>query len=74
MNGGVEEAFAAVLGALTVTGILFDVGNQAGIKNTLPIVGGIKTAIEVESAINAPWCPSVSMGAATWRASASGPA
>ena len=48
MDGGVEEAFAAALGALAVTGVLFDVGDQAGIKNTLPIVGGIKTAIEVE--------------------------
>jgi hypothetical protein len=48
MDGGVEEAFAATLGALAVTGVLFDVGDQAGIKNTLPIVGGIKTAIEVE--------------------------
>ena len=48
MNGGVKEAFAAALGALAMTGVLFDVGDQAGIKNTLPIAGGIKTAIEVE--------------------------
>jgi hypothetical protein len=46
MDRFVEEAFAAALGALAVTGVLFDVGDQAGIKNTLPIVGGIKTAIE----------------------------
>ena len=48
MDGGVEEACAAALGALAVTGVLFDVGDQAGMKNTRPIVGGIKTAIEVE--------------------------
>jgi hypothetical protein len=48
MEGGVKEAFAAALGALAITGVLFDVGDQAGIKNTLPIAGGIKTAIEVE--------------------------
>jgi hypothetical protein len=48
MDGGIEEAFAAALGALAVTGVLFDVGNQAGIKNTLPIAGGIKAPIEVE--------------------------
>jgi hypothetical protein len=38
MDGGVEETFAAALGALAVTGVLFDVGDQAGIKNTLPII------------------------------------
>ena len=48
MDSGVEEAFAAALGALAVTGILFDVRDQARIKNALPIVRGIKTAIEVK--------------------------
>ena len=48
MDGGIEEAFAAALRALAVTGVLFDVGDQAGIKNTLPIAGGIKAPIEVE--------------------------
>ena len=33
MDGGVEEAFAAALGALAVTGVLFDVGDQTGMKN-----------------------------------------
>ena len=47
MDGGVEETFAAALGALAVTGVLWDVGDQAGIKNTLPIAGGIKAPIEV---------------------------
>src|SRR5215470_11071048 len=48
MNGGVEQAFASALRGLAVTGILFDVGNHAGIENALPIVRGIKTTIEVE--------------------------
>ena len=48
MEGGVEEAFAAALGTLAVTGVLFDVRDQARIKNALPIVRGIKTAIEVK--------------------------
>src|SRR5262245_23793924 len=48
MNGSVEQAFASALRGLAVAGILFDVGNQAGIENALPIVRGIKTTIEVE--------------------------
>ena len=48
MDGGVKEAFAAARGALAVTGGLFDVGAQAGINNTRPLVGGIKPASEVE--------------------------
>ena len=48
MDSGVEEAFAAALGALAVTGVLLDIGDEADIKNTLSIAGGIKTAIEVE--------------------------
>ena len=44
----VKETFAAALGALAVAGILRDVGDHAGIENALPIVGGIKAAIEVE--------------------------
>ena len=48
MDSGVEVAFAAALGALAVTGILFDVRDQTRIKNALPIVRGIKTAIEVK--------------------------
>ena len=48
MDSGVEEAFAAALGALAVTGVLFDVRDQARIKNALPIMCGIKTAIEVQ--------------------------
>src|SRR5215472_7100763 len=47
MNGGVEPAFASAFGVLPVAGILFDVGNHAGIENALPIVGGIKTTIEI---------------------------
>jgi hypothetical protein len=48
MHGGVEQAFASALGVLPVAGILFDVGNHAGIENALPIVRGIKTTIEVK--------------------------
>ena len=35
MDSGVEEAFAAALGALAVTGVLLDIGDEADIKNTL---------------------------------------
>jgi hypothetical protein len=48
MDGFVEEAFASALGRLAVARILFDVGDQARIENTLPIVRRIKAAIEVE--------------------------
>ena len=48
MDGSVEEAFTAALGALAVAGVFFDVGDQAGIENTLTIGEGIKTAIQVE--------------------------
>jgi len=43
----VEEAFASALRRLAVAGIFFDIGDQAGIENALPVVRGIKTAIEV---------------------------
>jgi hypothetical protein len=48
MDRFVEEAFASTLGSLSVVRILFDVGDQARIENALPIVHGIKAAIEVE--------------------------
>ena len=48
MNGGVEQAFASALGSLSVARIVVDVGDQARIENALPIVRGIKAAIEVE--------------------------
>src|SRR5712692_11620742 len=48
MDGFVEQAFASTLGSLSVARILFDVGDQARIENALPIVRGIKAAIEVE--------------------------
>jgi hypothetical protein len=35
-------------GGLTVAGILFDVRDQAGIENALPIMRGIKAAIKVK--------------------------
>ena len=43
-----NKPFTPALGALAVAGILFDIGDQAGIENALPIVRGIKAAIEVE--------------------------
>src|SRR5712691_4287079 len=48
MDGFVEEPLASALGVLAVAGILWDVGDHAGIENALPIVRGIKAAIEVE--------------------------
>ena len=48
MDGGVEEAFAATLGVLTMPGVLGDVGEQAGVEYALPIAGRITAAIEVE--------------------------
>ena len=48
MNSGVEQAFASALRSLAVAGILFDIGDQAGIENALSIVRGIKATIEVE--------------------------
>ena len=48
MNSGVEQAFASALRSLAVAGILFDIGDQAGIENALAIVRGIKATIEVE--------------------------
>jgi hypothetical protein len=48
MDGCVEEAFPSALRGLAVAGILFDIGDQAGIENALPIVRGIKAAIQIE--------------------------
>ena len=48
MDGFVEEAFASAFQGLAVAGILFDIGDQAGIENALAIVRGIKAAIQVE--------------------------
>jgi hypothetical protein len=48
MDGGVEQPLPPALGVLAVARILGDVGDQASIENALPIVHGIKTAIEVQ--------------------------
>src|SRR5438132_13221836 len=48
MDGFVEEAFASALDRLSVAGILWDVGDHAGIENALAVVCGIKAAIEVK--------------------------
>ena len=48
MDGFVEAALASTLRALTVPGILWDVGDHARIEDQLPIVRSIKAAIKVE--------------------------
>jgi hypothetical protein len=48
MDGFVEEAFASALRGLTVAGILFEIGDQAGMENARAIVRGIKAAIKVK--------------------------
>src|SRR5262245_20953511 len=48
MDGFMEEACASTLGALAMTGILFDVGDHTGIEHALPITCGIKAAIEID--------------------------
>jgi hypothetical protein len=49
MDRVVEEAFASTFRGLAVAGILFDIGDQAGIENALAIVRGIKATIKVET-------------------------
>jgi len=48
MDGCVEEAVASAFRGLAVAGILFDIGDQAGIENARAIVRGIKATIKVE--------------------------
>src|SRR6266478_1857436 len=48
MNRCIEQPLAPTLGTLAVTRILLDVGDHTGIEDALPIVHGIKAAIEVE--------------------------
>jgi hypothetical protein len=48
IGGSFTVEYAAALGRLSVARILGDVGDQARIENALPIVRGIKAAIEVE--------------------------
>src|SRR5262245_42864909 len=48
MDRCIEEALAPALGGLAITRILFDVRDQAGIEDALPVVCGIKATIEVE--------------------------
>jgi hypothetical protein len=48
MDGCVEQPLAPTLGRLAVAGILWDIGDQAGIENALPMVRGLKATIEVE--------------------------
>ena len=53
MDSFVEEALTSSLRALAVARILWDVGDQAGIEDALPIAGRIKAAIEVEVGVSA---------------------
>ena len=48
MDGFVEESLAPAFGGLAITGILFDVRDQARVENALAIACGVKAAIEVE--------------------------
>ena len=48
MDHSIEEAFAAALGVLAMTRILFDVRDHAGVEKAFAIVRGIKATIEVE--------------------------
>ena len=52
VDGFVEEPLASALRGLAVTGICLDIGDHAGIENALPIVCGIKAAIEVEVGVS----------------------
>src|SRR5262249_17468610 len=48
MDGGVEEPLTPTLGALAVTGMLFDVGDHAGIENARAIRSGVKAAVKID--------------------------
>ena len=48
MDRGIEQPLPSALGVLAVAGILGDVRDHTSIEDELPIVSGIKTAIEVE--------------------------
>ena len=48
MDRFIEEPLPSTLGGFAIAWVFFDVRNQARIEDELPIVSGIKTAIEVE--------------------------
>ena len=48
MDGGIEEPLTPSLGALAVAGILCDVRDHSGIENTLAIVRGVKSGVEIQ--------------------------
>jgi hypothetical protein len=48
MDSGIKEPLAPSLGSLAVARILFDVGDQAGIENTLSDVLGIKARVKIQ--------------------------
>jgi hypothetical protein len=48
MDSGIKEPLAPSLGSLAVARILCDVGDQAGIENTLSDVLGIKARVKIQ--------------------------
>ena len=48
MDGSIEEPLAPSLGLLAVAGILCDVRDHSGIENTLAIVLGVKSGVEIQ--------------------------
>ena len=48
MDDSVEAPLAPAFGALTVVRILWNIGDQAGIEDTLAILCRVKAAIEVQ--------------------------
>jgi hypothetical protein len=47
MDGSIEEPLPPTLWGFTITRVLFDVGDHAGIENVLAIVRGIKAGVEI---------------------------
>src|SRR5262245_60417626 len=48
MDGFVEQTLSSSLRVLSITRILFNVGDHAGVENALAIVRGIKTSVEID--------------------------
>ena len=48
MDGFVEQTLPSSLRLLSMTRILLNVGDHAGVENTLAIVRGIKTSVEID--------------------------
>jgi hypothetical protein len=48
VDGGIKEPLTPSLGALSVTGILFDVGDHSSVENALAIVRGIEAGVKIQ--------------------------